>query len=1001
MYPETPHVWRRPMGHLCAGLLLLAANASGQGASDAWAMIQYNVQVASGDASGLEGSSSLAVDDQASQEEQHSSAALKAAQEVAAAAAAKFERLNAALSALTTRSSCAEQASDVLPDVHSLLEEVATLRAKVEGVVVKSAECEAPAKDVALLSVKSRRIAGDRDPMEAPVDLSAVDLSTLPGHFDQWHTGKFAQGFKGQWQSIAILDQQSQGYAITDLHQRPDCAEKAEGGEHRGAHYELYEEGDLPFGDSSVGSVGSSGSSVAGPTHTIGVLEGNSTSSSGTSSKWDDIMKNGFKQMAKLMKPDHSDQKAPWYLLLVFLVLAVLIIVAILVVSRPMITMGEQDDDRSSERSRSGFVQVALVYWLPVTPKSKGIGFCILFASLIVSALCLNFWVGCFFLAMVKKSDPKIASQVEKAKIFNSGVLQIICAFGSCVMPICLLIFRKDLRGRWRQWGYLILKMYLLFEGQILGIVGGYMGRMQMNNVASMDADAFWHVTRGIQMAMLVVGIFDSFAAGYVDKVLVLDWRRFLAEYMLSNYMGGNSFYKMNSNSGKDDGADNPDQRMQGDVESFASSLNEFVFSIINTVITLISSTIIVWSIIPRVTMVLLGYCCAGSLISLYFTWRFVKINYTIQKLEADYRYSMVHIRDNAEGIAMYGGESEGQGEVNERFHELLHWRYVLIMWNISFSAYTFFYTSLGDIFPMILLAQMLFKGKIDFGAMGQVGMNFTNVMGSLSFINKSAMLMAMLGTSTNRLTGMLNKIESLQGGEEIIFVTSTENKVEMKDLCVKTPDDRPLVRNLNITFQGKGGARLLVVGRSGVGKSSLVRTLAGLWTQGSGEVVMPPKGDTMFLPQKPYMPLGTLRKQLCYPAAGHAANDCDLRSMLEELGLGDLPDRFEEGFDAVRDWGRVLSLGEQQRVAAIRAMIHQPLMVVLDESTSALSLIDENLVYKRFTDLGMSYISVGHRMTIVKFHDQILELFQENGGYKLHSRVEYQAMLEKQPSAP
>uniref|UniRef100_A0A7S1SCD1 ABC transporter domain-containing protein n=1 Tax=Alexandrium catenella TaxID=2925 RepID=A0A7S1SCD1_ALECA len=979
-------------------------------------MIQYNVQVSSGD-NALESEATPLPDEQSSFETQHDGSALKAAQDAAAATSVEFQKLSIALRALTARSSCAEHASGVLPHFSAVLEEVALLRAKVEAVVEKSAECEAAEdKDMVLLSIKADTLTSDDADSEAPADSGTFDgSSAVPHRFDQWHTGRFSEGFRGQWQSIADLSRKKEQDApLVNLNQRPHCVDQADAGsQHRGVHLatdaekaateELFETPleqlpvAMPFGFGG-GSHDYGSSNPADVSSSITSAIGRNASSS----KWDAIMKNGFKQMSKMMQPQEQQHKAPVYLLFVFIVLAILIIVAILLVSRPLITMGQDPvESTGKEPTRSAFVQVALVYWLPVTPKSKGIVFFSLFASLLVTSLGVNFFVGCAFLRLLKHSDPKIAMQVEKAKIFNSEYLQILAGFACVVAPITFFIFRRDLAGRWRQWRYLIFKIYLLFEGQILSIVGGYMARMQMNNVAAMDADAFWHCCRGIQMVMIVIGIFDAFVSGYVDNVLSLDWRRFLAEYMLASYMGGHSFYKMNSNSGKDDGADNPDQRMQSDVETFATSLDTFVFSILKTIMTLISSTIIVWSIIPRLTMILLGYCCVGSLISLYFCWRFVQINYKIQKLEADYRYSMVHIRDNAEGIAMYGGENEGQGEVNDRFHELLRWKYNLIMWNISFNAFQFFYTSLGDIFPLILLSQRLFQGKIDFGAMGQVGGNFTSVMSSLSFINKSVTLMSSLGTSTNRLTGMLNKIDALQGGEEITFITSNENRVELKDVCVKTPDDRPLVQHLSFAFTGKGAARLLVVGRSGVGKSSLMRTLAGLWSQGSGEVTMPPKGDCMFLPQKPYMPLGCLRKQLCYPAVGHAANDADLRSMLEELGLGDLPDRFEDGFDSVRDWARVLSLGEQQRVAAIRAMIHQPAMVVLDESTSALSLIDENLVYKRFGDLNISYISVGHRMTIIKFHDQVLELLVDNGAYKIHTRAEYQQILEKQPSSP
>jgi len=372
-------------------------------------------------------------------------------------------------------------------------------------------------------------------------------------------------------------------------------------------------------------------------------------------------------------------------------------------------------------------------------------------------------------------------------------------------------------------------------------------------------------------------------------------------------------------------------------------------------------------------------YTVGGSGFAIGFTWVFTRISYEIERREADWRFTMVNVRTNAEAIAFYNGESIEKQQVLDKFELVIEFVWRSIGWGMIFGLYNEFYNIGLLTVPNVLLNRLYFQGKLDFGGMGQVKTSFGSLSGNLNFLLNSSGKVAQLATSVTRLGGILQHTAAIAAMAKAEVRVLDVSRMEIRSLSVKIPDSvRTLVENLTLTVGSEDCMRLLIIGRSGVGKSSLLRTIAGLWPGCSGEIARPRDSECVFLPQQPYMPLGNLRTQLRYPSNQSnmsVAEDAELKQYLGVVGLGDLPDRFHHGWEQKEDWKRVLSLGEQQRVAAIIGVLQKPKMIMLDEATSALSDADEELVYSYFTELKVPLVSIGHRKQLLKYHDHVLKL--------------------------
>jgi putative ATP-binding cassette transporter len=462
--------------------------------------------------------------------------------------------------------------------------------------------------------------------------------------------------------------------------------------------------------------------------------------------------------------------------------------------------------------------------------------------------------------------------------------------------------------------------------------------------------------------------------------------------------LSNRAYYELNPNDESTEEIDNPDQRISQDAASFTNTSLSVSVEILSALLTFVSFILVLWSINSRLALLLLVYAVSGTALIVFASRRLVVLNYQQLKLEADFRYGLVHIRDNAESIAFYRGEVQEGKEAQRRLGGAISNYNRLIVWEALISVIQRSYDYFSRFLPWLVIAPIYFARQVDFGVFGQASIAFSQVLFSVSYIVNNVDRLAAFSASISRLEGFQSKIDSLAGGHDLLdpslVPASAVDARQFSDAIVLRHADlvpprsgRHLIRDLSLTIAP--GDRLLVVGPSGCGKTSFLRLVSGLWTPAAGQVERPPVGELMFIPQKPYMLLGSLREQLCYPQSPEKFSDDQLRHVLEQVRLPDLVRRYPD-LDIKQDWPRLLSLGEQQRLGFARLLLNSPRFVVLDEATSALDVTTEQALYGMLVALDMGFVSVGHRPTLRDYHDTVLEL-DGTGAWRLMPSSSYQ----------
>jgi putative ATP-binding cassette transporter len=490
---------------------------------------------------------------------------------------------------------------------------------------------------------------------------------------------------------------------------------------------------------------------------------------------------------------------------------------------------------------------------------------------------------------------------------------------------------------------------------------------------------ALFAVLAGAYILLLVYGL-------YLQQMLQLRWRRWMTNVYLKEWLADKTYYRLQLTG---DGTDNPDQRISEDLNLFPAQTLNLSLGLLTNIVQAVSFSFILWDLsgpldIPLGTWGTLSipgymfwavviYTGIATWLAIRLGRPLINLNFTQQRREADFRFSLVRLRENSESVAFYGGEPRELDIFSDRFGKVFanFWAIMVRTRILGFAQYGS--SQAAVVFPYLVAAPRYFTERMQLGAIQQVADAFIQLQGSLAYVITSYNDIANWAAVLHRLASFRDRVDEIHAAMKApqpITIERAGEGVAVADLALALPDGKPLRQGLN--FEVAPGQALLIQGPTGTGKSTVLRAIAGLWPFGRGHIRLDP-GRAFFLPQKSYIPLGSLRDALLYPDAGVGVPAERLVGVLAQVGL----ERFSSELDTVDLWAQRLSGGEQQRLALARVLLAEPAVIFLDEATASLDESGQEMLYRLLRDLPWhpTIISVGHRATLRQFHDRVFEL--------------------------
>lgn len=519
---------------------------------------------------------------------------------------------------------------------------------------------------------------------------------------------------------------------------------------------------------------------------------------------------------------------------------------------------------------------------------------------------------------------------------------------------------------RWKARGLLALLLALSVSIKAFDVVMSYIGRDFMTALSLREQDKFM---TNLYYYLIAFGVAIPLSVfyRYTEERLALIWRRWFTHHTLESYFANKAYYRL----GWYKKIDNPDQRIEEDIRSFtATSLSLFLI-FLQSGIALFAFVGVLSSISWTLTVTAIGYAAVGSVVTFFLGRPLINLNFEQLRREADYRYKLIKVRDNSESIAFYRGETKEKTRVRQKLKDVLRNMLRIINRNRKLNFFTTGYNYLVIILPTIVVAPLYLRGEIEFGVVTQSAVAFSHVLNALSIIVTNFGSLSAYAAVVRRL-GVFSEVLEEASAPKPSRNVSDGPYVKLSHVTILTPDtSRTLINDLSVEVQSGG---LLICGPSGCGKSSVLRVLAGLWDPKSGEITRPPLAESMYVPQRPYLVIGSLRNQLLYSESRSGFTDAELLEVLKQVDLEGMFHRVG-GFEATVDWSATLSNGEQQRMGLARLMLAKPKYVFLDEATTAIDEKGEEKIYSQIRTFAKTVVSVGYRSNLQRFHDSVLEL--------------------------